>query len=145
MLKSSCHNLWYLCQRSPDCLLLPHRELTVAQVLNISLFSPNWDMGHTQLIFSCKSAKVCTNRVDEGCNGLENKPLGVHLQGVLVSSLDAVEHLLLVTLHCGVLKGQQSIKCTVKLGRDANKLGATEPGHYSTLPSHCTSSWQIQP
>lgn len=86
-------------------------------------------MGYTyKLIFGCKFAKVCTNRVDEGCNSLENKPLGVHLQGVLVSSLDAVEHPLLVTVHCGVLKGQQSIKCTVKAGRDANKLGAQNPG-----------------
>lgn len=77
-------------------------------------------MGYTQLIFGCKF--VCTNREDEGCNGLENKPLGVHLQGVLVSSLDAVEHHLLVAVHCGILKGQQSIKCTIKAGRDANKV-----------------------
>lgn len=45
-----------------------------------------------------------TNRVDKSCDGLENQPLGIHLQGVLVSPLDAVKHLLLVTVHYGILQ-----------------------------------------
>lgn len=53
--------------------------------------------------------QVCTNetyRVDKSCNGLENKPLRVNLQGVLVRSLDTVEDLLLVTVHGGILQNK---------------------------------------
>lgn len=47
---------------------------------------------------------VSTNRVDKSCDGLEDEPLGIHLQGVLVCPLDAVKHLLLLTVHCGILQ-----------------------------------------
>lgn len=48
-----------------------------------------------------------TNRIDKSCDGLKHKPLGIHLQGVLVGSLDAVKHLVLVAVHCGILQIKQ--------------------------------------
>lgn len=47
---------------------------------------------------------MCTNRVDESCNGLEDQPLRVDLECVLVCSLDTVEHWLLVAIHGGILQ-----------------------------------------
>lgn len=47
---------------------------------------------------------VSTNRVDKSCDGLENQPLGIQLQGVLVGPLDAVKDLILLTVHCGILQ-----------------------------------------
>lgn len=53
-----------------------------------------------------------TNRVDKSCNSLEHEPLGEDFQGVLVSSLDAVEHLLLVTVHGGILRRETQVLTT---------------------------------
>lgn len=50
---------------------------------------------------------VSTNRVDKSCDSLKHKPLGIHLQGILVGSLDAVKHLVLVAVHCGILQIKQ--------------------------------------
>lgn len=55
-------------------------------------------------------SKTNTYRIDKSCNGLKDKPLRVHLQGVLMSSLNAVEDLLLVTVHSGILQRKQRIK-----------------------------------
>lgn len=55
-------------------------------------------------------SKNNTYRIDEGCNGLKDKPLRVHLQGVLMSSLNAVEYRLLVTVHSGILQSKEKIK-----------------------------------
>lgn len=52
---------------------------------------------------------VGTNRVDKSCDGLENQPLGIQLQGVLVGPLEAVKHLLLLTVHCGILQSKKVI------------------------------------
>lgn len=48
--------------------------------------------------------QLCIYRINEGRNSLENEPLGIHLQGILVGSLDAVENLLLVAVHGGILQ-----------------------------------------
>lgn len=45
-------------------------------------------------------------RVNKSCDGLENQPLRVHFQGVLMRPLDAVKDLLLVAVHGGILQNK---------------------------------------
>lgn len=52
---------------------------------------------------------ACTNRVHQSCDGLEHKPLGIHLQGVLVGSLEAVKHRVLVAVHRRILQTKQKL------------------------------------
>lgn len=47
---------------------------------------------------------VSTDRVHKSCDGHKHQPLGIQLQGVLVGSLDAVKHLVLLAVHCGILQ-----------------------------------------
>lgn len=56
--------------------------------------------------------EVNTNREGDCCNGLKDKPLGENFQGVLVGSLDTVEHLLLVTVHGGILQSEETTRYT---------------------------------
>lgn len=85
---SSCLN--YLCQRAEG----PNTPVSC----NIR----NKSMKMISVVDSCYL--VSTNRVDKSCDGLENQPEGIHLQGVLVGPLDAVKDLLLLTVHCGILQ-----------------------------------------
>lgn len=50
--------------------------------------------------------ELTTHGIHDCSNGLENQPLWINLQCVLVSSLDAVEHVVLSAVHGGVLKTQ---------------------------------------
>ncbi len=60
-----------------------------------------------------------TYRVDKSSNGLENQPLRINLQSVLMGSLDAVKNWLLVTVHGGILQNKEQIHD--KVARDIHE------------------------
>lgn len=49
------------------------------------------------------SGSIYTHRILQCSDGLEYEPLWVHLERVLVGSLDTVEYLVLIAVHGGIL------------------------------------------
>lgn len=87
-----------------------------------------------------------TNRVNKSCDGLEDEPLGVHLQGVLVRSLDAVEHLLPVAVHRGILQRQRREKLATERWRGTELVSGQRPARYLnviSLPGSANLDGQI--
>lgn len=103
---------------------------------------------HTQTNVWLYDYLVCANaayRVNKSCNGLENKPLRVHLQGVLMCSLDTVEHLILVTVHGGILQSKETHIKNASTPVSSYLFSLFPTKVTCQLPVHCTSSWQPQP